>query len=293
MFLLSSPAPPPPPRPFPRTQVAAAVLEVDVAKETVSAKEVEGIGLNAPTDAAEALARLKCNLIFYRQNYILALYFSAVLAHLTNPLAAVALLAAGGAATCVSDTLLGELSMLSDGKLVWNATRVAGLDREQTRTGLAALAVVAFLCSVRGSAGSLLLSLASGMTMVLAHAMLRPIDLRSTLSNLWKDVTNVQNREEAEAMVKKGVKGIQSWWKNKRPSDPTPVMVSVKEGPAGGGGGFGSAAAQQARQAAAARANERKRSAGGMGGRDDDVVDTTGTVKPDARGELPSGRKMK
>ena len=64
---------------------------------------------------------------------------------------------------------------------------------------------------------------------------------------------------------------------------------------AGGmGSGFGGAAAQarqaaaQARQAAQARAGGM--GMGGMGGGDDDVVDTTGTVKPDAAGELPSGR---
>ena len=45
------------------------------------------------------------------------------------------------------------------------------------------------------------------------NAVLRPIDLKSTLSNLWKDVTNVQNREEAEAVVRKGAEGMQSWWK--------------------------------------------------------------------------------
>ena len=205
------------------------MVELDVAKESVSAKEVEGIGLNAPKDSAEALERVKCNLIFYRQNYVLVLYVSALLSHLTNPLVAVALLAAGGAVACVSDTLLGELSMLTNDKLVWNATRVAGVDREQTRTGLAALAAVSLACSIRYNAGSLLASLASGMTMVLIHAVLRPIDLKSTLSNLWKDVTNVQNREEAEAMVKKSVKGIQSWWNNRRPTEPTPVVVSVKE----------------------------------------------------------------
>jgi hypothetical protein len=127
------------------------------------------------------------------------------------------------------------------------------------------------------------------------NAVLRPIDLKSTLSNLWKDVTNVQNREEAEAVVRKGVKGMQSWWKNRRPNEPTPVVISVKEDPANPGG-FQSAAAQAARQAAARANNSRGGGMGGMGGMgggDDDVVDTTGTVKPDAFGELPSGRRKK
>jgi hypothetical protein len=160
--------------------VAAAVLEVDVAKESVSAKEVEGLGLNAPSDAAEALERVKCNLIFYRQNYILALYAVALLSHLTDPLVAIALLASAGSVACASDTLLGELSMLSD-KIMWNATRVAGFDRAQAKTGLAALAGVAFLCSIMYSAGSLIGSLAWGMTLGLVHAVglykLNSIDL--------------------------------------------------------------------------------------------------------------------
>ena len=59
---------------------------------------------------------------------------------------------------------------------------------------------------------------------------------------------------------------------------------------AGGmGSGFGGAAAQ-ARQAAAQARQASGAGMGGMGGGDDDVVDTTGTVKPDAAGELPSGR---
>jgi len=271
-------------------KVAAAVFELDVAQETVSAKEVEGIGLNAPKDAEEALDRVKCNLIFYRQNYILAIYISAVLSNLLSPLVAIALLAGGGSAACSSDTLLGELSMLSKEKFVWNATRVAGFDREQTRTGLATLATVAFFCSIKSSVGSLLLTLVSGMAMVTVHAVLRPIDLRSTLSNLWKDVAKVQNRSEAEAVVKKGVKGIQSWWKNRRPSEPTPVVVSVKENP-NSPRGYGNAGpgSQGTPWQAAAKANGG--GAGGMGGKGGDFVDTTATVKPDSKGELPPGGK--
>ena len=38
----------------------------------------------------------------------------------------IALLGAGGAVACASDTLLGELSLLSDGRFAWNKARVAG-----------------------------------------------------------------------------------------------------------------------------------------------------------------------
>ena len=47
------------------------MVEVDVDNESVSAKEVEGIGLNAPKDKAEALERFKHNVVVYRQNYAL------------------------------------------------------------------------------------------------------------------------------------------------------------------------------------------------------------------------------
>jgi len=38
----------------------------------------------------------------------------------------IALAAAGGATACASDTLLGELSLLTDGRVAWNKARVAG-----------------------------------------------------------------------------------------------------------------------------------------------------------------------
>ena len=271
------------------SQVAAAVLEVDVAKENVSAKEVEGIGLNAPKDSAEAMERAKVNLIYYRQNYVVALYASVLLAHIGNPLVAVAMLAGGAAAACASDTLLGEVSMMTDGKLVWNATRVAGLDRQTARLGLGGVGFVAAIAAAYYFAASLAVSLFWGLIMVTIHSVLRPIDLKSTLGNLWKDATGVKNREEAEAMVKKGVKGVQTWWKNRRPTDPTPVVVSVKDDPnninpmgGGAGGGFGG-------ERGGAANNDNRRGASGMGG-DDGVVDTTGRVKPDAKGQLPWGR---
>ena len=105
------------------TRVAAAVVEVDVDKESVSAKEVEGIGLNAPKDKAEALERFRHNLVVYRQNYAVAVWFCALLSNLTNPLAVVALLSAAGAVACASDVLLGELSLATNDTLTWNKTR--------------------------------------------------------------------------------------------------------------------------------------------------------------------------
>ena len=100
------------------TRVAAAVVEVDVDNESVSAKEVEGIGLNAPKDKAEALERLKHNVVVYRQNYVLLAWGASTLlaALASDVLCAVGLLCAAAAAATGSDTLLGELQLATDGE---------------------------------------------------------------------------------------------------------------------------------------------------------------------------------
>merc|ERR1712216_551635 len=45
------------------------VVEVDNARETISAKEVESHGLNWPTCRAEAVERARGNTVRFRQNY--------------------------------------------------------------------------------------------------------------------------------------------------------------------------------------------------------------------------------
>ena len=93
----------------------------------------------------------------------------------------------------------------------------------------------------------------------------------------------MQSREEAAALARKGVKGLQSWWKNRRPNEPTPVVMNVKGDPnaAYNQAGFAGAAARGG--GAGGGATTRR------GGEDDDVVDTEGWTKPDSRGELPGG----
>jgi hypothetical protein len=110
--------------------------------------------------------------------------------------------------------------------------------------------------------------------------VLRPIDLKSTLSDLWNDAKGVQTKEEAAALAKKGVKGIKSWWNNRRPAEPTPVVMSVRGDPdaAYRQAGF---AGERARQDAEERAARQE---------DEGVVDTEGWAKPDAKGELPPGK---
>lgn len=264
-----------------RTQ--AAVIEMDVEKETVDAKEVEGIGLNPPKDKAEAVERIKTNAVYYRQNYLIATWAYALINCImprhfgANPGAVVFLLATGAALLCASDTLLGELSlwMKSSGKdLVWNATRVAGVDRNTAKSGLGAVAGLGLCAAVvaEGSVGHLLGSLLWGVVLSLAHAAFRPIDLKSTLGNLWKDVQGVQSKEEAAEVAKKGVKAVASWWKNRRPNEPTPVVMTMKGDP-------NKAAQQYYEQQQAAQKKD-----------DEGVVDTDGWAQSDAAGRLPGGK---
>jgi hypothetical protein len=276
------------------TRVAAAVVEVDVDNESVSAKEVEGIGLNAPKDKAEALERLKHNVVVYRQNYVLLAWGASTLlaALASDVLCAVGLLCAAAAAATGSDTLLGELQLATDGRLTWNKTRVAGLDRAgaclATKIGAAAsFALAAYVSGALefffGFANRLVFY---GLAPCLAHAVLRPIDLKSTLSDLWNDAKGVQTKEEAAALAKKGVKGIKSWWNNRRPAEPTPVVMSVRGDPDAAyrqAGFAGERARQDAEERAARQARE-------TGKDDEGVVDTEGWAKPDAKGELPPGK---
>ena len=273
-------------------RVAAAVVEVDVDKESVSAKEVESIGLNAPKDKAEALERLKHNVVVYRQNYALVAWGASTFLAALVPdyLCAVGLLCAAIAAATASDTLLGELQLATDGKLTWNKTRVAGLDRAGVclATKIGAAISFALAAYVSGALeflfGFLNRLVFYGLAPCLAHAMLRPIDLKSTLSDLWNDAKGVQTKEEAAALAKKGVRGIKSWWNNRRPAEPTPVVMSVKGDPDAAyrqAGFSGERAKQDAEESTRQTRTPQD---------DEGVVDTEGWAKPDAKGELPPGK---
>jgi hypothetical protein len=113
------------------------------------------------------------------------------------------------------------------------------------------------------------------------------------LTDLWNDAKGVQTKEQAAELARKGVKGMRTWWNNRRPSERTPVVMSVKGNPqeaayhnagASGAGGFN---AQQQRRDDADEAARRRRKAQD----DEGAVDAEGWTKPDTFGELPKGRK--
>ena len=74
---------------------------------------------------------------------------------------------------------------------------VAGVDRTQARQALLVIAGIGALTSLKYSWGYLIMNVVYGIALSLTHAILRPIDLKSTLSNLWRDVKNVATKEEA------------------------------------------------------------------------------------------------
>ena len=87
-----------------------------------------------------------------------------------------------------------------------------------------------------------------------------------------KDVKGVQSKEEAAEVAKKGVKAVASWWKNRRPNEPTPVVMTMKGDP-------NKAAQQYYEQQQAAQKKD-----------DEGVVDTDGWAQSDAAGRLPGGK---
>lgn len=124
--------PPRPWRTFWAMKLAATVVSADDAGGQVEVLPVEMSGLKPPADREDAIHRLKTNAVLYRQNYVLICLGAMALGTLryrTGPchLAVLAAIVAAGLAS--SDRLLGEAQLASSGRLVWNATRVAGIDR--------------------------------------------------------------------------------------------------------------------------------------------------------------------
>lgn len=124
--------PPRPWRTFWATRLAATVVSADDAAGQVNVTPVEMSGLKPPADADDALHRLKTNAVLYRQNYALvflgALCFGA-LRYRSGPFHLAAIVSLVAFALSSSDRLLGEVQLASDGRFVWNAKRVAGVDR--------------------------------------------------------------------------------------------------------------------------------------------------------------------
>jgi hypothetical protein len=216
-------------REFFAARANVAVLEVDVDSETVKANEIETHGLNFPKDTAEAWSRVKANSVRFRQNYLAVACASALFGCECAAFGA-ALVCFYAFAAFKSDVILGEIALATNGKLAWNATRVAGVNRATAQKATLALAVVLFVLSdAAANVSALFRSMMTAFMIALAHAVLRPIDLKGTLTDIMKDLKGAKSKEDLARAAEAGVKGFKSWWSNRRDAEPVPVVVVTKD----------------------------------------------------------------
>lgn len=217
-------------REFLAVKPIAAVVEMDNATETMSANEIESHGLNLPTCQAEALARAKANSVRFRQNY---LQIAAVVVLMGSECFAFALSLISFYVYLAfsSDSILGELSLATKDALKWNDKVVAGLPRATVKKATLGVSVVLFLLSdATANTYAVLRSLAWATLIAAAHAVTRPIDLKGTLGDIVKGFRSAKSKEELQDAAKEGFKSVQTWWKNRKPSEPTPVILVQKNG---------------------------------------------------------------
>lgn len=217
-------------REFLAVKPIAAVVEMDNATETMSANEIESHGLNLPTCQAEALARAKANSVRFRQNY---LQIAAVVVLMGSECFAFALSLISFYVYLAfsSDSILGELSLATKDALKWNDKVVAGLPRATVKKATLAVSVVLFLLSdATANTYAVLRSLVWATLIAAAHAVTRPIDLKGTLGDIVKGFRSAKSKEELQDAAKEGLKSVQTWWKNRKPSEPTPVILVQKNG---------------------------------------------------------------
>jgi len=225
-------------RTFWAVKAAAMVVESDAAAQSVRILPVESLGLSLPASPEEARRRATTNLVVFRQNYAVA-GLAAALLGATRHAALLVLL--GGlvvAAICCSDRLLGELSLATNGGLVWNAQRIAGLDRASTMRVALVAAAACFACMPYLSL--LWLSQAAWMLFVFAglHAITRPVDLASGLASFWSDVKSAKTREEVGRSFADAAQALGGWWSGTRKEPPVPVVVVQKGVSPNGGMGW-------------------------------------------------------
>jgi len=235
--------PPKPWKEFWGMRSAGVVLNVDNDKQTVDANEIESPSLNFPQTREEGLERLKSNLVYYRQNYLVMFVPFCVMFGGFNfwPLAlsAVGFFAALASA---SDKILGEVQLKMQEKnmdLAFNKQRVLGMDRKvMMRAGV----LFGLFWMTKWVRAYDAVAAASKITRMLIRvvimwmmtsaylAILRPIDLKSTLTNAWGELKDAKSKEDFEKAGKKAWSGVKSWFNQKAREQPqaTPIIVNVK-----------------------------------------------------------------
>jgi hypothetical protein len=235
--------PPKPWKEFWGMRAAGVVLNVDNEKQTVDANEIESPSLNFPQTREEGLERLKSNLVYYRQNYLVMFVPFCLMFGGFNfwPLAlsAVGFFAALASA---SDKILGEVQLKMQEKnmdLAFNKQRVLGMDRKVLMRAGVLFGLFWMTKWVRAydavAAASkitrMLIRVVIMWMMTSAYlAILRPIDLKSTLTNAWGELKDAKSKEDFEKAGKKAWSGVKSWFNQKAREQPqaTPIIVNVK-----------------------------------------------------------------
>jgi len=224
---------------------AGYVLNVDNEKQTVNANEIESPSLNFPQTKEEGVERLKSNLVYYRQNYFVMFVPFCVMFGGFNfwpfLLSSVGFFTAVAAA---SDKILGEVQLKMEEKnvgmdLTFNKQRVLGMDRKVL---MKAGVLFGFFWMTKWVRASDAVAAASKITRMLIRvvilwmmtsaylAILRPIDLKSTLTNAWGELKDAKSKEDFEKAGKKAWSGVKSWFNQKAREQPqaTPIIVNVK-----------------------------------------------------------------
>ena len=224
---------------------AGYVLNVDNEKQTVNANEIESPSLNFPQTKEEGVERLKSNLVYYRQNYFVMFVPFCVMFGGFNfwpfLLSSVGFFTALAAA---SDKILGEVQLKMEEKnvgmdLTFNKQRVLGMDRKVL---MKAGVLFGFFWMTKWVRASDAVAAASKITRMLIRvvilwmmtsaylAILRPIDLKSTLTNAWGELKDAKSKEDFEKAGKKAWSGVKSWFNQKAREQPqtTPIIFNVK-----------------------------------------------------------------
>ena len=224
---------------------AGYVLNVDNEKQTVNANEIESPSLNFPQTKEEGVERLKSNLVYYRQNFFVMFVPFCVMFGGFNfwpfLLSSVGFFTALAAA---SDKILGEVQLKMEEKnvgmdLTFNKQRVLGMDRKVL---MKAGVLFGFFWMTKWVRASDAVAAASKITRMLIRvvilwmmtsaylAILRPIDLKSTLTNAWGELKDAKSKEDFEKAGKKAWSGVKSWFNQKAREQPqaTPIIVNVK-----------------------------------------------------------------
>ncbi|KAK3239298.1 hypothetical protein CYMTET_50763 [Cymbomonas tetramitiformis] len=191
-------------------KTAGTFVETDLDAGTVTALPIKSLDLSIPLRRRDWLDRLRTNIVFYRQNYLAAILVVLLLSALPiSPPAALGLAAACAAAVCRSNTLLGELSLWLTAKvgeghpLVFNDLRVAGVDRGQAYSVLSVLAVLGVSAGMTRVAGSWIAALIFVAWFIMAHASVRPVNLKSIGGSLIEDLKGAKSSKEVTKKVGK------------------------------------------------------------------------------------------